>query len=35
MKGVESRLDGTTLIVRIPMRFQRRGVDLLPLRSLA
>ncbi len=22
---VESRLDGTTLIVRIPMRFQRRG----------
>jgi hypothetical protein len=25
MKGVESRLDGETLIVRIPMRFQRRG----------
>ena len=25
MKGVESRLDGTTLVVRIPMRFQRRG----------
>jgi hypothetical protein len=22
---VESRLDGTTLVVRIPMRFQRRG----------
>jgi hypothetical protein len=25
MSGVETRLDGTTLIVRIPMRFQRRG----------
>jgi hypothetical protein len=25
MKGVESRLDGNTLVVRIPMRFQRRG----------
>jgi hypothetical protein len=25
MKGVESRLDGSTLIVRIPMRFHRRG----------
>jgi hypothetical protein len=25
MKGVETRLDGTTLVVRIPMRFQRRG----------
>jgi hypothetical protein len=25
MKGVESRLDGRTLVVRIPMRFQRRG----------
>jgi hypothetical protein len=25
MKDVESRLDGTTLVVRIPMRFQRRG----------
>ena len=24
-KGVETRLDGTTLIVRIPMQFQRRG----------
>jgi hypothetical protein len=23
--GVETRLDGSTLIVRIPMRFQRRG----------
>jgi hypothetical protein len=23
--GVETRLDGTTLVVRIPMRFQRRG----------
>ena len=25
MKGVETRLVGSTLIVRIPMRFQRRG----------
>jgi hypothetical protein len=25
MARVETRLDGTTLIVRIPMRFQRRG----------
>jgi hypothetical protein len=25
MSGVEARLDGSTLIVRIPMRFQRRG----------
>jgi hypothetical protein len=25
MNGAESRLDGTTLVVRIPMRFQRRG----------
>jgi hypothetical protein len=25
MKSVESRLDGSTLVVRIPMRFQRRG----------
>jgi hypothetical protein len=25
MKGVESRLDGSTLVVRIPVRFQRRG----------
>ena len=25
MKGVETRLDGETLVVRIPMRFQRRG----------
>ena len=25
MKVVESRLDGSTLVVRIPMRFQRRG----------
>jgi hypothetical protein len=24
-KGVDTRLDGSTLIVRIPMRFQRRG----------
>jgi hypothetical protein len=23
--GVETRLDGSTLVVRIPMRFQRRG----------
>ena len=25
MEGVEARLDGNTLVVRIPMRFQRRG----------
>jgi hypothetical protein len=25
MQGAETRLDGTTLVVRIPMRFQRRG----------
>ena len=25
MEGVETRLEGSTLIVRIPMRFQRRG----------
>jgi hypothetical protein len=25
MLGVETKLEGTTLIVRIPMRFQRRG----------
>jgi hypothetical protein len=25
MRGVESRLEGSTLVVRIPMRFQRRG----------
>jgi hypothetical protein len=25
VKGVESRLDGSTLVVRIPMRFERRG----------
>ena len=24
-KGFETRLDGSTLVVRIPMRFQRRG----------
>jgi hypothetical protein len=24
-RGVETRLDGSTLIVRVPMRFQRRG----------
>jgi hypothetical protein len=24
-RGVETRLDGGTLVVRIPMRFQRRG----------
>jgi hypothetical protein len=24
--GVETRLDGSTLIMRIPMRFQRRAV---------
>ena len=25
MSGVQTRLDGTTLVVRIPMRFQQRG----------
>jgi hypothetical protein len=25
MRGVETRLDGTTLVIRIPMRFQRRA----------
>ena len=25
MSSVETRLDGSTLVVRIPMRFQRRG----------
>jgi hypothetical protein len=25
MSGVQTRLDGTTLVVRIPMRFDRRG----------
>ena len=25
MSGVEARLDGSTLVVHIPMRFQRRG----------
>jgi hypothetical protein len=25
MGGAESRLDGNTLVIRIPMRFQRRG----------
>jgi hypothetical protein len=25
MHGIETRLDGETLVVRIPMRFQRRG----------
>jgi hypothetical protein len=25
MGGVQTRLDGTTVVVRIPMRFQRRG----------
>ncbi len=25
IEGVATRLDGTTLVVRIPMRFQRRG----------
>jgi hypothetical protein len=25
MGGIQTRLDGTTLVVRIPMRFQRRG----------
>ena len=25
MQGVQTRLDGKTLVVRIPMRFQRRG----------
>ena len=25
MRGVPTRLNGTTLVIRIPMRFQRRG----------
>jgi hypothetical protein len=25
IKGAATRLDGTTLVVRVPMRFQRRG----------
>jgi hypothetical protein len=25
IEGTRTRLDGTTLVVRIPMRFQRRG----------
>jgi hypothetical protein len=25
MRGVQTRIDGTTLVIRIPMRFQRRG----------
>ena len=25
MSGIQTRLDGTTLVVRIPMRFQHRG----------
>ena len=25
IQSAETRLDGTTLVVRIPMRFQRRG----------
>jgi len=25
MSGVQTRLEGTTLVIRIPMRFQRRG----------
>jgi hypothetical protein len=25
MSSIETRLDGSTLVVRIPMRFQRRG----------
>jgi hypothetical protein len=25
MRDVQTRLDGTTLVIRIPMRFQRRG----------
>ena len=25
IQSVETRLDGSTLVVRIPMRFQRRG----------
>jgi hypothetical protein len=25
IQNAETRLDGTTLVVRIPMRFQRRG----------
>jgi hypothetical protein len=25
MSGVQTRLEGTTLVVRVPMRFQHRG----------
>jgi hypothetical protein len=32
-QAVETRLDGTTLVVRIPMRFQRRGARLPGRRS--
>jgi hypothetical protein len=30
-QGIETRLDGETLVVRIPMRFQRRGGRKLPI----
>jgi hypothetical protein len=29
MSSVENRFDGTTLVVRIPMRLQRRGRKLI------
>jgi hypothetical protein len=32
-RSAETRLDGSTLIVRIPMRFQRRGGRLYPGRT--
>jgi hypothetical protein len=32
-QGVETKLDGTTFVVRIPMRFQRRGGRLRPGRT--
>jgi hypothetical protein len=25
MEGVETRLEGTTLVIRVPMRFEHRG----------
>jgi hypothetical protein len=31
--SIETQLDGSTLIVRIPMRFQRRGGRLRPGRT--
>jgi hypothetical protein len=34
-RSAETRLDGTTLVVRIPMRFQRRGGRSAPWRPMA